>query len=347
MSAIEELIDGSGTVASVYMRSPSAHADADHRYETRWKNARRSLADQGAPADVLEALDAVVAGTEHGEAAAFAIFGGRTGTLVERLNDDLRRDTTAVDSLPRLIPVLSSRQGTVPHVMVVTDRIGADIIGVTAGNVAERREVDGDTEHIHRGRFGGWSHRRFQQRAENTWESNAKLVAEEVCEVAHKIGARVVTVAGDDRASHLLYERLDTSTHAIAKLLDVGSADEIAAATVRAVADVVASDTADVLRYFADRTASRGSVNGVAGTLNALSVGRVATLLVHEDPDDERRAWFAPGGSPTCANHRSDQASVEGRLVDVAVRSALLTHAEIRVVPTTTIEDGMGAILRW
>ena len=154
--------------------------------------------------------------------------------------------------------MLSSRQGTVPHVMVVTDRIGADIIGVTAGNVAERREVDGETEHIHRGRFGGWSHRRFQQRAENTWESNAKLVAEEVCEVAHKIGARVVTVAGDDRASHLLYEKLDTATHAIAKLLDVGSTDEIASATVRAVADVVASDTADVLRYFADRTASRG-----------------------------------------------------------------------------------------
>jgi hypothetical protein len=37
----------------------------------------------------------------------------------------------------------------------------------------------------------------------------------------------------------------------------------------------------------------------------------------------------------------------EGRLVDVAVRSALLSDSDIRVVPATTVDDDLGAILRW
>ena len=36
-------------------------------------------------------------------------------------------------------------------------------------------QVDGDELHIHRPHQGGWSQRRFQQRAENQWEANAQV----------------------------------------------------------------------------------------------------------------------------------------------------------------------------
>ena len=38
---------------------------------------------------------------------------------------------------------------------------------------------------------------------------------------------------------------------------------------------------------------------------------------------------------------------VEGRLVDVAVRSAMLADAEVRIVPATVLDEAIGALLRW
>lgn len=347
MSDTAHLFDGTGPVASVYLRAPSAHADAVHRFETRWKNARRSLSERGAPADVLDGLDAAVKATNHGDAAAFAFFSGSQGALVEQLDEELRADSVSFDSLPRLIPVLSARQRTVPHVMVVTDRIGADIVSFDADDRTERREVDGDDEHIHRGRFGGWSHRRYQQRAENTWESNAKLVAEEVCEVARSVAARFVTIAGDGRASHLLLERLDTDVSKLAILLEEGSGKDIASATVQAAADIVARDTMAVLNEVADRKSAGTAVSGASPVLNALASGRADTLLIHEDVNDDRRAFFEPGKSPEWSRSRAHENEVEGRMVDIAVRSALLTDAKIRVVPSSAVDEGMAALLRW
>ena len=40
------------------------------------------------------------------------------------------------------------------------------------------------------------------------------------------------------------------------------------------------------------------------------------------------------------------QAPVEGPLVDTAVRAALVTGADVHVVPSTTV-DGLAAILRF
>ncbi len=37
-------------------------------------------------------------------------------------------------------------------------------------------QVEGETEYIRRGAPGGWSQKRFQQRAENTWEHNGQLL---------------------------------------------------------------------------------------------------------------------------------------------------------------------------
>ena len=80
----------------------------------------------------------------------------------------------------------------------------------------------------------------------------------------------------------------------------------------------------------------------------AEAVGRV-----HEDPDDDRQAYFAP--DPTAIGLRADEMAalgvdepVEAPLVDVAVRAALGTGAGIRVVPAGQAPtDGRGAILRW
>jgi hypothetical protein len=238
--------------------------------------------------------------------------------------------------------------------MVVADRVAADLIGFGAGGEPVAAAVEGDTEHIHRGPPGGWSQRRFQQRAENQWESNAKECAEEVAVLARRLHARVVTVAGDVRAVGFLLEHLPTDVAELAIKLDGQSPELIAEETVRAVADVVARDTRSILERFHEQHGQGRGAVGARATLEALAAGRAEILLVHDDPTDDRRARFRRADL-WCSLDDSDGAPggagddlEEGRLIDVAVRAAFLGDATVRFVPEHAVPDGrLAAVVRW
>jgi hypothetical protein len=148
----------------VYLRTPSRLDDAEQRFQTGWKNARRALETAGTPAVALAQIDEVLDGVAHHDGAALVIMHTDDGsvTLVESIDDELTDDLAVHDTLPRLAPLIETRQRSVAHVMVVTDRAGADIVAVTGGSEADHVEVDGEELHIHRGHPGGWSQRRFQ-----------------------------------------------------------------------------------------------------------------------------------------------------------------------------------------
>lgn len=349
MTILDDLLTAEGPIASVYLRAPSATTDAEYRFETGWKNARRRLVDADPPAAVLEQLDAVVAELGHQDAPAFALFadGLDEHTVVEPLDDALHDDLATLDPVPRLIPIIHAHQRSVPHMMVTTDRTGADLVAVVDGEAAATDHVTGTDHHIHRGRFGGWSHRRIQQRAENRWEDNARDVSDRIAELARNIDARVVTIAGDVRACQFALEHLDQDVRDVTTVLDVGEPDAIAEATVRLVADVVARDTKALLEAHANRASAATAVAGPEAVLDALTGGRVETLLVVDDVEDERRAYFTPDGSTVCSTTSSFDDMVEGRLVDIAVRSAMLGDADVRVVPATVLDEDIGALLRW
>ena len=77
----------------------------------------------------------------------------------------------------------------------------------------------------------------------------------------------------------------------------------------------------------------------------------VDTLLVHDDEDDDRSAWFGPEPNHLGLNIADLEAigvtqPRQARRVGVAVRAALGTGAAVRLVPAATVRDGLGAILR-
>ena len=81
-------------------------------------------------------------------------------------------------------------------------------------------------------------------------------------------------------------------------------------------------------------------------------MAQVDVLLVHDDPDEDRQAWFGP--EPIHVALTEDMVAAMGvdqprqaRLADVAVRAALGTGAGVRVVPPAGASEGLGAILRW
>ena len=129
--------------------------------------------------------------------------------------------------------------------------------------------------------------------------------------------------------------------------LDGQSVDAVAEETVRAVADVVARETRAVLEEFRAAHSQGRAASGAGATLEALSAGRVRMLLVHDDPNDVRRAAFDPSDiAATTAG--TPNGFRDGRLVDVAIRSALLSSANVRFVPKHSPPDeSLGALLRW
>ena len=206
---------------------------------------------------------------------------------------------------------------------------------------------------------GGWSQRRYQERAERTWEDNAKAVATRVADVARLIDPAAILVAGDVRAVQFLRDELDPRLAGLVRELDGsrgadGSDDAVAEDARKQVATIAAEETVAVLDKFKEeRGQDDRAADGLAATVAALNEASVETLLVADDPDDDRPAWFS-ADPPLVALARADleaygagNATEQGRLVDVLVRAAFLSGARVRVVPRTVLQDGVGAILRF
>jgi len=94
------------------------------------------------------------------------------------------------------------------------------------------------------------------------------------------------------------------------------------------------------------------AADGPEAVVAALQAAVVGTLLVHDDPDDDRTVWLGPDPSHV-ALERDDLVSGmgveepwEGRLIDGCIRAAVGTGAGVRVVPKAIVTKGLGAILR-
>ena len=78
---------------------------------------------------------------------------------------------------------------------------------VGPGAQEDDHEVRGNDFDIHKVKAGGWANKSTSNPPENTWEKNAKLVAEDVTRAVRRTGAAVVAVTGDVRAVTDLRER--------------------------------------------------------------------------------------------------------------------------------------------
>jgi hypothetical protein len=356
---LAQILDRTGPFATVYLTTESGIDNAAYRSEQHWKPVRGELADQGAPEAALAAIDPLVPDA-HLAGQCLCVVATADGLVHVEHSPDLPPADRAVWSvLPPLVPVLGWRQSFPPHVAVLADRAGADILVYRHGRAAVEDEAGGDQDPLARSSPGGWSQRRFQQRAENTWEHNAADVATHLVDLVDRFDARLVVAAGDVRALELLQKALPGSVTERFEVVDGGrsedgSEEEFARAVQRRLAGAVATDTVNLLAKFREELGQHDrAADGPEGTMAALAAAQVEVLLVHEDPTDDRRALFGP--EPTQVGLRPDilaalgvDAPTEAPLVDVAVRAALGTGSGVRVVPAGDgPTGGLGAILRW
>src|SRR4051812_15719812 len=347
-----------GPFVSVYLTTDAEIENAQQRSRQRWKTVRADLLEQGAPEELVAEIDPLVDdGHLHGQClTAFVAADGRRH--VEHQSDAPKKDMGRWGALPAIGPLLEWHQQAVPHVVVTIDRQGADLLVFDRLGRESVREVDGDSSVIRKSSPGGWSQRRFQQRAENTWEENAQTVARELRPVVDDIHARLVVVAGDERAVQLLRAHLDPDIDEIVQEIGGGrspdgSSDEIADESTRLAATVAAADTRTVLeRFREERGQADHAADGPAPTIAALNEARVEILLIDGDVDRDESAWFGDDSIPIALSPETlhdlgvDNAQ-HAPLVDVLIRAALGTGARVWIIPSHAApRDGVGALLR-
>ena len=351
-----------GPFVTIYLATPSDTEDAAAQLEVRWKNVVRDLADAGVDAATIDALTAARGTHDLGGARVLVAAHGNVQLAIS-LPQPPAREEIVTSALPRLVPLLDAMTLQVPHVVVLADRTGADVLAYTSGpDPVESESVTTDRFPSRKVHAGGWASLRFDHDVEETWELSARDVATLVDRVTRDIDARVIIASGDERALQLLSQHLPT--HLIDRFVAVGgggrardgSEGVIADEVLRVLSDTVAADTVELLEDFSEQRGRHDrATEGVEPTVAALRKGQVDTLILTDARDASRAAFVGPDATHLALSARElldlgVEQPWEAPLDETLVRAALGTGADVRFVGGGAEQapaEGVGALLRY
>jgi hypothetical protein len=361
LSDLRPLYARPGPWASVYLDASRDTEDAAAALNLRWRALQEELEHQRAEPRTVAALDSVVRGhdprTGDYGLAAFATDG--RVVLTEYLTAPPRRDLAAHGPIAHAMPLVAQRGEQIPWVRVVASRTGAALDSLTVGEVPRRAEVRGGTSYpMRRVQSGGWSQARFQREAMTTWKRNANDSAAATAELADRIGAEVVLLAGDPQARSMLAGQLPKRWQDRVVQTDAGSrawgakTEALDDVTVQAIAEVATQQVESSL----DRFGTQEHVGeGLDAVVTALQRNQVDTMLIVDDPSSTERLWIGPEPTEIATDpaQLTAMAVAEPRQVraDAALVRALVgTGAAVTVLgpdEAPELTDGVGAVLRY
>ncbi|WP_448320279.1 baeRF2 domain-containing protein [Streptomyces sp. CO7] len=359
---LQPLYEADGPVASVHLDTTRSSHDAEKQIELRWRAARRSLAEQGADEETLAALDEVVGGVAdvpgpQGE-ALFASGGRVLGAFT--LAEPPASDSALVLPVADPLGLAVDRDHQLPHVVVAVDREGGDVYAYPAAAHEEsyRRTFNGSTLHITRVKAGKEAQKSYHRRSVQVWSENTGQAAEGVREAAAEVDAAVVLVAGDPKAIGLLREHLsDQPPNGRIVYVEGGRTDDSAREGLRAGADEAIREAMEaahreVLDRLEAETAGGRALQGIPAVQQALSEGRVETLLLSADRSGDPDLYASRtdpqllGTDPAELGDASALFSAPaGTLL---LRAAALSGANFtELLPPASATDGVAALLRY
>lgn len=363
---VARVYEHAGPFATAYLDATRATERGAEEVWLRWQALRAELAAAGADEPTLAALDDAVAADrtpgEHGRVLAGA--GGET-VLSAALPRAPIRSQARWAPLPHLLPYLTQLGPRIAHVVVVADRAGADVFAANAATAAAETpagSVDGSHDHSqHTMSTVDWSERHFRQRVENDWAGNAKGVAAVAAGLVARVDARLVVVAGDERARGLLRVDLSQLLAPGADVVDVAEGSRHSGLTDPDLLDAVhgvllqrdlheREQTLDQLR---EGQGHGSAVQGLVPVIDALRRAQVDTLVLVDEPSPQVHAWVGP--EPTQLARGADElhdlgvaAPEPDRLDSAMVRALAGTSAALLTVPPDelSLPDGVAALLR-
>lgn len=370
LDTLTGLLATPGAFATAYLDATRSKELGPQEVDKRWRTLRADLAEQGADEATLAAMDGAVGGHPDVTGIHGQVLVGAGGRVVYdiALPEVPRRESASWAPLPHLMPALTQLGARVPYVLALVDRTGADVTVVGPDHSsAETQTVEGATHQIRKLGIGGWAHLRYQHRAEDLWEANARQVAEVIESAVHRGRARVVVLAGDVRAREALRKNLDErSAELVTELQTGGRADgideekldaEVDAAVARAALE---ADQAVLDRFAEAHGRARSGVGdvlaaaGIPATVAALRQAQIDSVLFVDHPSSHRMAWVGP--EPVHLALTAEELTELGvaepvrvRLDAALLRAAAGTDANLVTLAPGQLDvaDGLGATLRY
>lgn len=297
---LHRALNAPGPFATVCADVTHTTESADTELDLRVRAICDRLTEQGATEAAVDAVRArLQEGLEGGRAGTLrgrAVVADAAGTVLldSPLVDVPRTELAEWSAQPDLLQVLRQLPGRVPHLVVVADRVGADITIVTApGQPAMETSVEGDTQYMRKISRGDWSELSYLHTAENVWAANADKVAKVLDQLVGQTRARFVLLAGEQRARAVLTDRATTRVAELLVEMDEGGRAEgadrepIHRRAAQLVAEYEARDDARVLEQIEAASAHGLAVTGTAAVVEALRKSQVETLVLADEPDGQ------------------------------------------------------------
>ena len=363
---LEAVFNAPGPYATVCVDVTHNTETADTELELKVRAVAEELTAQGAPEPVVETVRSnLLQANEGGQLATLrgrALVVAADGSVVldEALADSPREPVATWSPDPALMPVLRQLAGRVPHVIVIADRVGADVqVASGIGQQVETEKIDGDTFHMRKVQVGGWAHNTYLHTAENQWEENAGQVAGAVNDAVARDHSRFVLLAGDVRARQLIADKVGQEVSQVLVSIDEGGRaagadrDVITARATELIAENEAAETTRVLEQIDAASAHGLAVTGTALVVEALRKAQVETLVLADRPDDEQ-LYAGPGplelgvsAEDVAALGVTDAHQVPADLA--LLRAAIGSSAAVVVVPRSAMPGNIpvAAVLRY
>ncbi|HKC28246.1 MAG TPA: Vms1/Ankzf1 family peptidyl-tRNA hydrolase [Jatrophihabitans sp.] len=363
---IASLYEFTGPFVTVYLDATRSTETGPQEVEVRWRDVSEDLEKRGADGATLNALADAIAADYGTPGPHGLVLVGTQGRLVfaDRLHNPPAHSRGVLAPLPHLMPYLAQRATDVPHVVVVADRTGADILLVPAGGETTTEQVKGQVEWpLHRTSADAWNERHFQTRVENNWEHNARDVADAVRRLVAERTARLIVVAGDVRARNMIAEELQRGLPLGVRVDQVEEGGRAPGASTAALEAAVHDrvlrqawrERREVLEHLAQNLGRhRFGVAGVAEVADALRMSQADTVVLSDDPSSTLRAWIGPlltefGLDDSEADAMGIDTVAHDRYDAALVRAVVGTGAKFVVTPGAHeyVKDGIGALLRY
>lgn len=146
-----------GPFTTIYLATPSDTEDAAEQLDIRWRNVLRELETAGVDEAIRDALTR--ARGEHGRGGTRILVATPAGVqLAVSLPQPPAQEIVDTGNLPRLVPFIDALTLQVPHVVVLADRKGADVLAYTTGpDAVETTSVTNNRWPDRKVHAGGWA----------------------------------------------------------------------------------------------------------------------------------------------------------------------------------------------
>ena len=344
-----------GPFASAYLEVSRDQEQGNRVVELAVRAVCDDLAEQGAPSEVLAAVEERL-GQSTGQPAPISrcVVVTERGVLLDELTRSHHAQPVAAWSpLPDVAAWLRDASQQVPFVLALVDHEGGDVTTYSSDDMGPEREASAGepSKYEHKVRGGGWSHLKMQHTAENVWAENAVEVAAEIRRQV-RTGPDLVILAGDERSRSLVVEHLPDTVSAEVRVLDrsgrpVDGGDDALAADVESVLrDVVVARQLRMVHELKERMGRGESVAlGVRDVADAFVRGQVDQLML--DPDAAANFMLRPSDHPGLALGASTPTD-QVRADQALIAAACLTDADVAIATAATMGGApVAALLRW